>query len=145
MKDSKQVISEANMGKKTFSLIGIVDDDESVRESLSSLMRSVGYKTAIFSSSEAFLDSDRVSEPDCLVLDVRMPGLSGLELQGHLHDMKCPTPIIFVTAHADDQVRARALQQGATAVLGKPFSDEDLLGIIHSAIEVHEASATQIH
>jgi FixJ family two-component response regulator len=74
-----------------------------------------------------------------------MPGLSGLELQGHLHDMKCPTPIIFVTAHADDQVRARALQQGATAVLGKPFSDEDLLEIIHSATEVHGASTTQVH
>jgi len=144
MKDSKQVISEANMGKKTFSLIGIVDDDESVRDSLSSLMRSVGYKTAIFSSSEAFLDSGRLSEPDCLVLDVRMPGLSGLDLQSELHDMKCLAPIIFVTAHADDPVRARAIQQGATAVLGKPFSDEDLLGIIHSAIEVHEASANQI-
>ena len=130
------------MGKKTIALVGIVDDDQSVRDSLSSLLRSAGYKTMAFESAEAFLNADGHSQPDCLLLDVRMPGLSGLELQSQLHGMKCMTPVIFVTAHTDDQVRARALQQGAAAFLGKPFDDEVLLSAIHSAIGIDRASAT---
>ncbi len=124
------------MGEKKLVLIGIVDDDQSVRDSISSLLRSAGYKTAAFESAEAFLNSAGLTEPDCLVLDVRMPGLSGLELQSQLHEMRRQTPIIFITAHTDDIVRARALQQGAAAFLGKPFSEDILLGAIHSAVKV---------
>jgi len=91
----------------------------------------------LFESAEAFLSSQSKLETDCqvLVLDVRMPGLSGLELQCRLSNDKRTIPIIFVTAHADDDVRARALKQGAIALLGKPFDDEVLLGAIHSALQ----------
>jgi two-component system response regulator FixJ len=130
------------MAKKMVALIGIVDDDESVRDSISSLLRSAGFKTASFESAEAFLDSDHKSEPDCLVLDVRMPGLSGLELQSQLQDRNSLIPIIFVTAHTEDEVRAKAMQQGATAFLDKPFSDEVLLGAINLAVRIHGPSAT---
>ena len=118
-------------------LVGVVDDDESIRVSISSLVRSAGYRSALFESAEAFLSSQSKLETDCqvLVLDVRMPGLSGLELQCRLSDDKRTIPIIFVTAHADDDVRARALKQGAIALLGKPFDDEVLLGAIHSALQ----------
>jgi len=115
-------------------LIGIVDDDESVRHSISSLIRSAGYRSAVFASADALLTSDLVRETRCLVLDVRMPGLSGMDLQQRLCDLKRSIPIIFVTAHPDDEVRARALMQGAVAFLPKPFSGEDLLAAIHSAL-----------
>jgi len=130
------------MKTRTIALIGIVDDDKSVRDSISSLLRSAGLKTMVFESAEAFLDAHRAVEPDCLVLDVRMPGLSGLELQSHLHGMGSKTPIIFVSAHNDGQVQTTALNQGAAAFLGKPFSDEVLLAAIHSAIGIDEAAAS---
>jgi FixJ family two-component response regulator len=119
---------------KTIAVVGVVDDDESVRESISSLLRSAGYRSVLFPSAEAFLASNGVDDPDCLVLDVRMPGLSGLELQQRLFEVRRPKPIVFVTGHADNEVRDRALKQGASAFLNKPFSDEDLLGAIHSAL-----------
>jgi FixJ family two-component response regulator len=112
-----------------------VDDDESVRDALSSLIRSAGYRCIAFPSAEEFLDSPDMYNTDCTVLDNRMPGLSGLELQLRLREMNYPIPIIFVTAHADDLVRTQALQQGAVAFLGKPCSEEALLGAIRSAIE----------
>ena len=120
--------------KKILAVIGIVDDDESVRDSISSLLRSAGYKTESFESAEAYLNSDRDSEPHCLLLDVRMPGLSGLQLQSELNHQKVSIPVIFITAHPDEQVRERALSEGAVAVLGKPFNDEVLLGAIDSAV-----------
>ena len=119
----------------TVSLIGVVDDDESVRDALSSLIRSAGYRCIVFPSAEAFLDSPDMYNTDCTVLDNRMPGLSGLELQLRLREMNYPVPIIFVTAHADDLVRTQALQQGAVAFLNKPCSEDALLGAIRSAIE----------
>ena len=119
----------------TVSLIGVVDDDESVRDALSSLIRSAGYKCIVFASAEAFLDSRDMYNTDCTVLDNRMPGLSGLELQLRLREMNYPVPIIFVTAQADDFVRAQALQQGAVAFLSKPCSEDALLEAIRSAIE----------
>jgi FixJ family two-component response regulator len=130
------------MAKKMIALVGIVDDDESVRDSISSLLRSAGFKTAAFESAEAFLNSDHKTDPACLVLDVRMPGLSGLELQSQLQDRNNLIPIIFVTAHTEEEVRAKAIQQGATAFLNKPFSDEVLLSAIHLAIRIHGPSAT---
>jgi FixJ family two-component response regulator len=128
--------------KKILAVIGIVDDDESVRDSISSLLRSAGYKTESFESGEAYLNSDRASEPNCLLLDGRMPGLSGLQLQSELNRQKVSIPVIFITAHTNEQVRERALSEGAVAVLGKPFNDEVLLGTIDSAVGSKGPSAT---
>ena len=118
----------------TVSLIGIVDDDAAVRDAVSSLLRSAGYRCAAFSSAEAFLDSGRLSETQCMVLDVSMPGLSGHELQRKLREMKCSIPIVFITGQGDDEVRARTLREGAAAFLAKPFSDVALLSAIRSAL-----------
>jgi FixJ family two-component response regulator len=117
------------------SLIGVVDDDESVRDALSSLIRSAGYRCRVFPSAEAFLDSGAMDTTDCTVLDNRMPGLSGLELQVRLREMNYPIPVIFVTAHADDFVRVQALEHGAVAFLTKPCSEEALLGAIRAALD----------
>jgi FixJ family two-component response regulator len=121
--------------ERVVSLIGVVDDDESVRDALSSLLRSAGYKCDLFPSAEAFLESGRLGQTDCMVLDIQMPGLNGLELQRKLREMNTSIPVIFVTGHADHQLRAKALAQGATAFFGKPFSDEALLGAINSALQ----------
>src|SRR5258705_14001125 len=96
----------------TISLIGVVDDDESVRDALSSLLRSAGYKCAVFPSAEVFLDSGCLCETDCIVLDVQMPGMSGPELQRKLRDTNGWRPIIFITGHANDLVRAGVLEEG---------------------------------
>lgn len=114
-------------------VIGVVDDDEPVRAALSTLMRSAGYKCAVFPCAEEFLASGP-RETDCLVLDVRMPGLSGFELHLKLREMNLNVPVIFVTGQADDELRARALRQGAVALLAKPFDDHVLLGALRSAI-----------
>jgi len=119
----------------TVGLVGIVDDDESVRNSISSLLRSAGYKTLTFESAEAFLDSGLISDADSLVLDVKMPGLSGIELQRRLIELKYMVPIVFVTAHADDAIRELALAQGARAFFAKPFNDEALLSALGSAVD----------
>ena len=116
------------------SLIGVVDDDEFVRDALSRLLRSAGYKCAVFSSSQEFLDSGP-PETDCLLLDIQMPGLSGLELQAKLREMDRGVPVIFVTAKADNETRARALRQGAAAFFTKPFNDDALLRAIQSAMQ----------
>ena len=124
------------MDNKTLRLVAIVDDDQSVRDSISSLLRSAGYKTIDFPSAEAFLTSNHRDEPQCLVLDVVMPGLNGIELQKQLRARDCLTPVIFMTARADDdEVRTAALRGGARAFLGKPFSDHILLTAIGSALE----------
>ena len=116
------------------SLIGVIDDDEFMRDALSRLLRSAGYKCAAFSSSQEFLDSGP-AETDCLLLDIQMPGLNGLELQAKLREMDRVIPVIFVTAKADNEARARALRQGAAAFFTKPFNDDALLGAIQSAVE----------
>jgi FixJ family two-component response regulator len=122
------------MRSKTAPFIGIVDDDESVRAAVDSLIRSAGYRTALFASAEALVHSDQIHEMDCLIIDIQMPRLSGLELQRRLTEANPATAIIFVSAHAEE-LRATALNQGAVAVLGKPFSDEALLSAIQSALE----------
>jgi FixJ family two-component response regulator len=116
------------------SVSGVVDDDEAVRDALSSLIRSAGYQCRLFPSAEAFLESNGLVETDCILLDVQMPGLSGIELQARLRRMNCPVPVIFVTAHADDSTRAKALGDGAKAFLAKPVSDDVLLTTIGSAL-----------
>ena len=115
-------------------LIGIVDDDESIRNSISSLVRSAGFKAAVFPSAEAFLCSEYIQDTECLILDVQLPGWSGLDLQRQLAGTMCSIPIIFATAYGDDDVRTRALEQGAVTFLRKPFDDEVLLAAIHSAL-----------
>ncbi len=115
-------------------LISVVDDDDSVRESLSGLIRSVGFKVMVFASAEGFLSSNRVSDTNCLILDVRMPGMNGLELQHRLAASHMSIPVIFITAHGDDEARVRALNDGAVEYLLKPFSEEALLKAIDTAL-----------
>jgi FixJ family two-component response regulator len=115
-------------------LIFVVDDDEAVRESLGSLIRSVGFGVKTFSSAEEFLSSDHPRVPDCLVLDVRMQGMNGLELQRRLVASNSGIPVIFISAHGDEEARSRALREGAVGFLLKPFSEEALLSAIHCAL-----------
>jgi FixJ family two-component response regulator len=116
-------------------LISIVDDDEALRRSLDNLIRSAGLRACGFSSAEAFLESKQLSETDCLVLDVRIPGMSGLELQRQLAGTSSGLPIIFMTAHESGDQRAQALGAGAVAFLNKPFDEEDLLSAIDTALK----------
>jgi FixJ family two-component response regulator len=116
--------------------ISIVDDDESVREAIRSLLRSVGLCADVFASAEEFLNSDAPENTACLILDIRMPRMSGLELQSRLVAGGYTIPLIFVTAHASDsEARERALQAGAIDVLFKPFKEEVLLKHVYAAIE----------
>ena len=116
-------------------LIAVVDDDASVRESLESLIRSVGYAVKVFASAEEFLNSPRLLETNCLILDVRLPGMDGLELHRRLLEKNHKIPVIFITAHAsDDHSRAQALRDGAVDYLIKPFSEESLLDALDVAL-----------
>jgi FixJ family two-component response regulator len=111
----------------------IVDDDSSVREALQSLVRSVGKRAQLFRTAQEFLKDKRADVPSCLVLDVRLPGLSGLDLQRELGAAEIP--IIFITGHGDIAMSVRAMKAGAVEFLTKPFRDQDLLDAIHQAIE----------
>jgi FixJ family two-component response regulator len=115
-------------------LIAIVDDDDALRNSLDNLLRSVGFRVQGFASAEAFLQAPPAPETACLIVDVRMPGMNGLELQRQLGVMHWRIPIIFVTVYADDDVRAHALAAGAIAVLSKPCREADLLHAIDAAL-----------
>jgi FixJ family two-component response regulator len=116
-------------------LIAIVDDDDALRNSLDNLIRSVGFRAQGFSSAEAFLGSNQAHETACVILDVRMPGMNGLELQRQMVAANWQIPIIFITSHADDQARARAIEAGAVAYLYKPCREEDLLHAIDEALK----------
>ena len=117
------------------SRISIVDDDESVREAIKSLLRSVGLDAEVFASAEEFLTTNYEHETECLILDVRMPGMTGLQLQEQLASAACDIPIIFITAHVSDTTaRTRALQSGAVDFLIKPFSEEALLNDVYTAL-----------
>ena len=122
------------MGKR--SLVAIVDDDESVRESLPDLIRQFGFTAQAFSSAEAFLASGVVSETSCLVLDIAMPGMSGPDLQQELMRRRQEIPIVFITARGDEMIRPRLLAQGAIACLFKPFSDIALLDALNAALRM---------
>ncbi len=115
------------------SRISVVDDDASVREAIRGLLRSAGFDAEVFGSAEEFLGSGRLAGTTCLVLDVRMPGMSGIELRERLIASGHAVPIIFITAHADEDERARALDRGAVDCLRKPFSDDALLDAIAKA------------
>jgi FixJ family two-component response regulator len=116
------------------ALVSIVDDDESVRESLPDLLRELGYAARAFSSAEEFLASDCVGHTRCLILDITMPGMSGPDLQRELARRQYEIPVVFITAHGDDAVRPRLLEQGAVECLFKPFSDTALLKALKDAL-----------
>jgi FixJ family two-component response regulator len=116
-------------------LMAIVDDDDALRNSLDNLLRSVGFRVQGFASAEAFLQAQHAPETACLILDVRLPGMNGLELQRQLVAAHWGIPIIFVTAYADDDMRSRALAAGAVAFLSKPCREEDLLQAIEAALK----------
>lgn len=116
-------------------LISIVDDDDALRNSLDDLIRSIGFRTQGFPSADAFLSSNQACDTACLILDVRMPGMNGLELQRKMVAANWRIPIIFITSHADDDARARALEAGAVAFLYKPFREEELLNAIDAALK----------
>jgi len=115
------------------STIAVVDDDASLREALRGLLRSAGFHAEVFASAEEFLRSGRVRGTACLILDVRMPGMSGVELQERLMASDLAVPIVFISAHGDEEVRALALERGAVDFLQKPFSDDALLTAIARA------------
>jgi FixJ family two-component response regulator len=116
-------------------VVFVVDDDPSVRRAIQRLVESVGLQVELFGSAQEFLRSERPNAPSCLVLDVRLPGISGLDFQRELADANIHIPIIFITAHADIPMTVRAMKAGAVEFLTKPFRDQDLLDAIHLALE----------
>jgi FixJ family two-component response regulator len=121
-------------------VVYVVDDDPGVREALDSLIRSVGFRVQTFASAQDFLQSKPTTAPACLILDVRLPGLSGLDLQRELRQADIHIPVIFVTGHADIPMSVRAMKAGAVEFLTKPVRDQDLLDAIQQAIERDRAS-----
>ena len=116
-------------------VVAVVDDDHSVRESLESLIRSARIDVSVFVSAEEFLHSDRLREADCLVLDVNLPGMTGIALHRHLLAQNRKVPAIFITAHAsDDRARSDARSQWTVAYLTKPFGEDELLDAVHAAL-----------
>jgi FixJ family two-component response regulator len=117
-------------------LVAVVDDDISVRESLESLIRSVGLEVRLSASAEEFLNSDHPRKADCLIFDVRLPGMSGIELHHHLMTRKYNVPVIFITAHGSDtRARSEAASDWTVAYLTKPFSDDELLDAVNAALK----------
>jgi FixJ family two-component response regulator len=117
------------------NLISVVDDDESVRRTTKLLVESFGYQAAVFESAQSFLKSEQLYDTACLVVDVQMPGMNGLQLQSHLAGEGYSIPTIVITAYEDKESRGRALKAGAVAFLAKPFSDKQLLKSIRSALQ----------
>jgi FixJ family two-component response regulator len=119
----------------TTKLVAIVDDDDSMRGALQGMLKAVGYPAQAFASAEEFLKSGRQHQTSCLITDIRMPGMSGLDLQAHLNAERCKIPIIFITAHGDAKMRIQALRAGAVEFLSKPFDEEVLLESVRAALE----------
>lgn len=117
------------------NLVAIVDDDDLMRGALQGMLKSVGLASQAFASAEEFLTSGQQHQTACLIADIRMPGMSGLELQARLNDEQCRIPTIFITAHGDEKMRMQALRAGAVEFLAKPFDDEALLESVQAALE----------
>ncbi len=115
--------------------MAIIDDDESMRRALVGLMKASGFPVRSFASAEEFLNSGQVHQTACLIADICMPGMSGLELQAKLNAERSPIPIIFITVHGDENTRKQALSAGAMELLVKPFDDEALLKCVRAALE----------
>ena len=127
--------SHPGNGATKLPLLSVVDDDEMLRESLPDLLREFGFAARAFSSGQEFLSSDYVDETRCLILDVAMPGMSGLDLQKELKRRGQAIPIIFITGQKDEETRKQAFRQGAVKFLYKPFSDGDLLDAVNAALD----------
>src|SRR5262245_1428359 len=121
--------------------IAIVDDDELMRGALQGLLREAGLPARSFASAEEFLDSGAQHHASCLIADIRMPGMSGLDLQARLNADQVRIPIIFISAHVDERVRMLALRSGAVELLAKPFDDETLLASVRGALSVEDGGA----
>ena len=121
--------------ERNAKLVAIIDDDDLMRSALQGLLKSVGLPAQTFASSEEFLQSGRQRETACLIADIRMPGMSGLELQAKLNADHCKIPTIFITAHGDEKMRMQALRAGAVEFMAKPFDDEVLLESVRAALE----------
>ena len=121
---------------KTSLQISVVDDDASMREAIRGLMKSLGYTAEAFGSAEEFLSSREVPRTSCLIADVQMPGMTGLELHRHLVASGKPVPTILITAYPDDRVRQRALEDGVVCFLSKPFDETALLACIRSSLDI---------
>ena len=121
--------------KSTAKFVAIVDDDNSMRDALGGLLKAVGFPARAFASAEEFLKSGQQHQTSCLIADIRMPGMSGLELQAQLNTERCRIPIIFITAHGDTKMRIQALRAGAVEFLSKPFDEEVLLESVRAALE----------
>jgi CheY-like chemotaxis protein len=119
-------------------MIAVVDDDESIRDSTKTLLRSSGYQVSTFESAERFLNSDATAQAECVILDVRMPGMDGLELQQRLNASQAGIPIIFVTAHGDARTRRLAMDRGAVDFLFKPFCANELVSAVQTALNRRE-------
>ena len=117
-------------------MIGIIDDEELVRESLQRLLKIAGYPVVTFASAEEFLKSSGLEEFRCVIADIRMPGMSGLDLQSRLNAEDYRIPIIFITAHGDEKMRVRAMRDGAVAFLAKPFDNSVLLDRVKACLHV---------
>ena len=125
----------------TVPVISIVDDDESVRAATGSLVRSLGFKAHTFASAEEFLRSQHVDETSCLITDVKMPGINGIELQGVVREGGRRTPIIFITAFPEEPIRVRAMQAGAIGFLSKPFDVAALIKFLDLALQSNDSAA----
>ena len=121
---------------KTSKLIAIIDDDEAMQDSLRDLMEAAGLVAQCFGSAEEFLESDLHRKAACLIVDIRMPKMSGLELQAKLREEECNIPIIFITAHGDARMRIRAMREGAVEFLSKPFDHQLLLKRVRTALDM---------
>jgi FixJ family two-component response regulator len=117
------------------NMVAIVDDDDLMRRALEGLLKAVGLPAQAFASAEEFLKSGQQRQARCLITDIRMPGMSGLELQAHLNAERCRIPIIFITAHGDEKMRMQALRAGAVEFMAKPFDDEALVESVRAALE----------
>jgi FixJ family two-component response regulator len=120
---------------RSANVVAVVDDDDLVRDALRRLLKASGLGAVAFGSAEDLLNSGQLGEIACLIVDVRMPGMSGLELQARLKAERCPIPIIFITAHGDAKMRIQAMRKGAVEFLTKPFDNAVLLEIVHAAVE----------
>jgi len=123
------------MSEREGDLVAVVDDDASLRRSVRNLLMSVGFQVEAFASAEQFLEAPQRGSIGCLVLDLRLTGMNGLDLLRHLGSIGSQIPVIILTAHGDDEVRRRALQAGAVALLGKPFRGDALLDAVRSALQ----------
>ncbi|HWR16786.1 MAG TPA: response regulator [Terriglobales bacterium] len=121
--------------EKTERLVAVIDDDRSYRDAVQRLLKSALLPVQSFDSAEAFLNSGQQRETGCLIADIRMPGMSGLELQSKLNAEHCPIPTIFITAHGDEKMRLQAMRGGAVKFLAKPFDSEALLEAVRSALQ----------